>query len=165
MALPKYPYEAPSLLPLPSVVDSYAISPQENLQRTEMENGPALQRSKTDSPIYEISFAFNFTDAENLLFESWYKHILNNGVDWFLIPLAVGDELREQEARFSSSYQSAMSGAGLWKITASLEIRQRELYSKDEMVILEQYDQPSLVRDANDFAILINEDFKTLKVS
>lgn len=151
----------PSLLPLPSR-DGYGIEPGEGILRTEMEGGPARQEEIfTDVPT-QIPAVWHFTAWEYALFEAWYKFKGRQGAAWFSITLLSGLGLGEHEARFKGQYKSKSISANLWRVQATLEIRERPVLDEPELDIFLDTSLPDLQAAAAALHTLVNAELQML---
>lgn len=97
------------------------------LLRSTMVSGRARQRRQfTSTPVMvEVRWLMNSGDAQ--LFENWFQWALKDGTEWFVMPLKMPDGLLDREVRFTEIYDGPTeAGPGLWRFSASIEIRERQ---------------------------------------
>jgi len=140
---PQFPIER---IPLPSV-DGYTISPGEAVIRTDMESGAARSRRRFSQTPARVSVRWNLRPLTYAIFESWFKHEILDGAEWFELPLLAGIGMVTAQARFTKAYQAKLVRRNQWEVSGELEIRNR----------------PVLTRDA--LGVLVNSDFEALELS
>lgn len=114
----------PDFLP-PFQNDGYGYDDDDDLLRTDMEAGPARVRQRARQSSSVFSVASKMTYDQFALFESWYKHKINGGVDSFDIDLAVGAGIVTHTARFIGKPSPRKSGPRYWLVSAKLEAFER----------------------------------------
>lgn len=103
--------------------DGYELKPVSTMIRTSLSDGRAFQRRKYMSAPMNVSLTWIFTEGEYMLFDSWLKYTLLDGVKWFNMPLKTSLGYDMCVCRFTDIYDSASIQQGrFWKISASLEI-------------------------------------------
>lgn len=127
----------PSTLPVPAIA-GYGIKPRPNVDRTELEWGQARQRRRSTGTTDEISLQFVATRWQVMLFESWFKNRALEGAAWFNITLLGGTGLVSYEARFKGGSEISyvpINGEN-WTITATVEVRDRNMLTDDELTVM-----------------------------
>lgn len=101
----------------------YGITPENNLLRSQIGNGRAIQRvGYTYVPAY-ADLAFLFTAAEAVTFAAW---VITAGCGWFTIKLKTPIGYYEQECRFTETPQGPnLTGVNLWSYKAKVEMREK----------------------------------------
>lgn len=128
MSLPEYPAE----LPCPAQ-DGYQLQTVSPFQRTELASGRARQRRRFTSVPTMIPVSWLYTLAEFELFEAWFRHTITDGADWFTGPLKTSRGIRnDYEQRFADMYTARVVGPMYWRVTARLELRDRQTASAAE---------------------------------
>lgn len=98
------------------------------LQRTEMTTGRARQRRRFTSVPVDTTLSWIFNDEQAVAFEAWFRDALNDGADWFEMPLGVPMGFDHYVCRFTDIYAGpSRIGKSLWGYSAPLEIRERPL--------------------------------------
>lgn len=129
MTVPEYPAE----LPRPEST-RYTMENEDTFVRTQMSSGKARQRRRFTSVPTNVEVQWVFSDSEFELFEAWFRYKISDGADWFTGPLKTSTGLREDyEQRFSSMYRSSLIGPSLWQVRSSLELRDRQTASAEEV--------------------------------
>lgn len=131
----------PSQLPLP-MQQGYAIQHQSPFMRTEMQSGRARQRRTFTSVPSAVSAEWFFTTGECQLFEIWFASSFgaDDGAAWFQMRLQTPIGIKEYDCRFSEMYQGPRLVAfDNWQISATIEIRERQLASSDYAIIVPEY--------------------------
>lgn len=115
----------PTSLPAPRAAD-YQLAPVDPTLRTDMESGAQRMRRRTFARNDRVAVSWIFTDAQMTAFRTWFESSAEaaGGSAWFYIGLRVGATgVTTQEARFVNVWQGSYLGAGIWQVTASLEVR------------------------------------------
>ncbi|ECB0374076.1 hypothetical protein EUR97_18665 [Salmonella enterica subsp. enterica serovar Muenchen] len=120
-----YPHD---YLPVP-LQESFGLKPASPLLRTELTSGRARQRRLYTSTPTQASVAWLFTDPEAQLFEAWYRDTINDGADWFNMPLRSPLAIIDMYVcRFVDIYEGpTIEGGNYWRYTATLELWSRAI--------------------------------------
>ena len=122
----------PTTLPLPQQ-EGYGLEPQQAFLRTDVDQGPAIQRRRFSSSPTDIPLNLDLTNEQFETFEAWYHYEILDGASWFNMTLYNGNGLNTVEARFKSVYKAAPKGGLSWVVTATLESRNMPLISEAEL--------------------------------
>lgn len=109
--------------------EGYSLRHVSPLMRTEMESGRARQRRKFSSvpTMAEVAWIFA-NDTQAAAFEAWFHEAINDGVEWFNMPLKTPLGLKDYVCRFTEMYAGPdLIGISSWQIRARLEIWERPL--------------------------------------
>ena len=135
MALAEYP----TALPVP-LREGYGLRHVSPLMRTKMQSGRERQRRRFTSVPSMVPVAFLLTEHQAQLFEAWYRVGITDGADWFKCPLKTSlDEsgiVSWYEVRFTDVYKGPELVGLDWRITAELEIRERQTLSESDAIDL-----------------------------
>ena len=144
-------------LPLPSIA-GYALKPQPNVDRSDMDSGPARQRRRGTQTPTEIPVQFELTLTELMIFESWYRYVALEGAAWFNITLLGGIGLVSHEARFKSSdpYQAVPHNGENWMVTSVLEVRDRPMLDGEMLDVALDSDLTALLAAIASFHTLVH---------
>lgn len=121
----------PSVLPC-GIREGYSLELVQPFARTGMASGRAKQRQTFDNVPELATVSWIFTPQEAMIFEAWFRYTIRNGTDWFNVDLRTTLDGRDSpgvssyECRFTSVYSKAMEGAYDWRVTANLELRERQ---------------------------------------
>lgn len=119
--------EYPEGLPC-ALRDGYDFSPVSPLLRSDMQSGRARQRRRFTSVPTMASVSWIMTDAQAQLFEAWFRDVLEDGAQWFEMPLKTPEGERSYTARFTDIYSGpTLTGRSSWRFQAQLELRERPL--------------------------------------
>lgn len=147
------------VLPLPTF-DGYAIDPQDPVNRTDMEQGPARQVLLYTAVPEGIPVRFRFTQWEYAVFRSWIKHKANFGAAWFNITLLTGLGMVSHEVRFygqgNSPYKAVPQRGGWWVVTTRFEVRDSPDLSEEALDVALVEDIPGLIAIVNDIDGVVN---------
>ena len=100
---------------------SFSFSNEVPVNRTRMSSGKVRQVRLSTTSIKYMSVEFTLDDTQMGAFESWIRFKINFGMDWFTMPIKMGNGKQNRlvrfiEGRYSSSYEE-----GRWRCTAQLE--------------------------------------------
>ncbi len=152
-----------NVLGLPTV-NGYGIEPQEGVARTDMDSGPARQRRRWTATPTRFPAEFRFNRYQLAIFESWYEHDGAQGANWFNITLLVGIGLVEHEARFLGQYKavpfnsSDKANAEIWRVTTTLEVRERPMLDAGALAIALDSDLATLIATIDAFHHLVQSE-------
>lgn len=117
-----YPHE---YLPLP-LQDNYGFKPVDNLLRTQMLTGLAIQRRRFVSTPASVTVKWLCTtDAQAQAFMAWHRDALLGGGAWFMMKLKTPIGVGFYKSRFTSAYEGpTLVGGKYWQFSATLEVRE-----------------------------------------
>lgn len=119
---------------LPSVSNSFAFRVETDTLRTTMDSGRARQRSRSTKEVVMARATWEFSDLEFRVFQSFYKHRIGNGADWFICELALGNRLQNYVVRFTGEgYQNTHRPVLNWNVSANLEVEELGVMNSDEL--------------------------------
>lgn len=109
--------------------DGYSLRHVSPFTRTTMESGRARQRRKFSSVPTMVDVAWIFAnDTQAATFEAWFRDAINDGADWFNMPLKTPVGMQDYVCRFVDMYTGPdLIGISSWRISAQLEIWERPL--------------------------------------
>ena len=119
----------PSRFPLPSL-NRFTTRPGNALLRTEMEAGPARQRRQFTQNPAQIDVEWRVDRVTFGMIESWFRHYLHDGANWFLIKLWSGNAMEDHRVRFTAPYTAQPLSNALIIINAELEVDNPPIVSK-----------------------------------
>lgn len=118
--------------PNPSNDLSVGVNP--GVWRIDMESGRPRQLKKFTTAMRTIPVQWQLTDAQWALFQGVLEYKLNQGSDWFLINLPVGNGLQQCTARFVKGSWNAKQVPVLnWNVTAQLDVQGGSILSEAEV--------------------------------
>lgn len=89
--------------------------------------GPAFVERVTDDQTYVYDVSWTMTQSQWSLFQNWIFHKVNNGADWFEMPVPLYSDLRGErqnaQVNFMGNQPKARRNGLLINITARLFIR------------------------------------------
>lgn len=118
----------PKGLPVP-LREEYKLNHVSPFTRATMESGRARQRRRFSSvpTIANVSWIFK-GDTQAAAFEAWFRDAINDGADWFNMPLKTPVGMQDYVCRFVDMYTGPdLIGISSWRISAQLEIWERPL--------------------------------------
>jgi len=108
------------ILPRPATDLGGKIDP--STIRSKMDTGRVRQRQRFTTGNRTVNVSWELTDAQWKIFQGVYHFYLNDGADWFLMELPLGDGLKTYTVRFTDSGLSYKYVDVLnWKVSATLE--------------------------------------------
>lgn len=115
-----YPHE---YLNLPTQ-DGYGFQPTSPLLRSQLTSGRARQRRLYTSVPTQAKVIWLFdNDPQCQLFESWYRDVISDGVDWFNMKLRTPLGVEIYVCRFTDIYEGpTLQGGKYWQYSATLEL-------------------------------------------
>lgn len=122
-----------SLLPKP-LRDSWALEPKPIVARSDdMPGLPQARRRSLDS-VTTVDSAWELTPTQAALFDGFYRWRSMDGAQWFKLPVFAGIDLVLADARFTGdTVWKPHGGIGGWRVSATVEIRQRFILSSDDL--------------------------------
>ena len=116
----------PTQLPLPEQ-SGYAIQHVSPLQRTTMVSGRARQRRIYTSVPSNVAVQWFLTEKQAQLFEAFFRYVIADGADWFLLPLKTPMFTGDYECRFTDIYEGpTLTTFDKWTVSATIEVKERQ---------------------------------------
>jgi hypothetical protein len=115
----------PSGLPNPAA-SGYAITPIDQVARTEMDVGAARTRRRTAARNDKIDLSWRLRDTQMATFRTWFDNPAEcaGGAAWFTVNLAIGTGgVVSVQAKFVGAPKYAILGGLNWSVTAKVEVR------------------------------------------
>ena len=98
------------------------------LLRTTMASGRSRQRRKFTLVPSVHTCAWHMTQAQTQAFEAWFVEVLQDGANWFNMPLRTPMGVSSLLCRFDGMYTGPdVVGVNHWRIDASVEVWSRPL--------------------------------------
>ena len=117
----------PAELPLP-LQEGYGLSTVDPMQATQMVTGRTRYRVRHSYVPNEVRFNFNFSEAEAGFFEAWYARTLNDGLEWFEMPLQLPAGFTTYQVHFIGIYGKVeLTQVKRWRYSINAELKQRPL--------------------------------------
>lgn len=130
MALVKWP----SRLPLPQL-NGHGYTPGKRLIETGMDSGASRFRRKFTSVHDKMSARFLMTNDQAAFFEGWFKYALNDGANWFVMPIKTPMGLIDHEVHIKEAGKPVKAlGNRLWQLDVALLIKEREVLDQERVV-------------------------------
>lgn len=122
----------PDALP-PFLIDPYGYDEDNDLIRTDMEAGPARVRKRaTQTPtVFSVSCKMTYTQLK--IFESWIRHKINGGVEWFTVTLDTGSGLVEHMGRYVGKCSVRKASVLRWVVSGKIEVEKLQVMSEEEL--------------------------------
>ncbi|GHC19515.1 hypothetical protein [Aidingimonas halophila] len=129
----------PADLPLPQR-EGYGLEHVSPLLRTELASGRARQRRRFTSVPTTVSVSWVLSEVEAQLFEGWFRYAISDGAAWFNVTIKTPVGLKPYVARFAGMYDGPdLLGIGHWRISAELEIRERQTVDSSYVIHLPNF--------------------------
>ncbi|MNM77926.1 hypothetical protein D3C81_898020 [compost metagenome] len=126
----------PAELPLP-LQEGYGLSTVDPMLATQMVTGRTRYRVRHRYVPTEMKVNFNFSEAEAAQFEGWYVWAINNGFDWFEMPLQTPVGFKTYIAHFKGVYQGPdLTQVSRWRYSAVMQLKDRPIPSEDKFIEL-----------------------------
>lgn len=117
----------PAELPLP-LQDGYGYSTVDPMRSTPMVTGRRRFRKIHDYVPSTLTLNFNFSWSEAGFFDAWYARTLNDGMEWFEMPLQLQPGFMKYELHFTGIYsRTELTQVTRWRYSFEAELRQRPL--------------------------------------
>mgnify|MGYP000235111231 CR=1 FL=1 len=141
-------------LPLP-LLKNHSLKRKSMRVETPMESGYPRSRNRFKNPPAEMNAVFSFLSDDLELFEGWYQHVINNGADWFVMPVKTGGVVADHQCKFVGDYSGKPVSQKRWTVTGKLLIKNLRVISEDETIgRIHDLPQPTkAVRDGLDVAV------------
>ena len=143
-----------NILPLP-LLKNHSLKRKSMRIETAMDSGYSRSRNRFKNPPTEMAVSFLFTNDQQEVFEGWYQHVINNGANWFVMPVKTGGVVADHQCKFVGDYSMKAPSNSLWSITAKLLVKNLRVISEDETIsrIHEVPNASQAVRDGLDDAV------------
>jgi hypothetical protein len=117
----------PDGLPAP-LRSGYNINHVSPMMSSDLQSGRARKRRRYTSVPSMVNVSWILTQGQAVIFEAWFKYTISDGVEWFNSKLLTPIGLTDYECRFTDMYSGPeLVGKNLFRFTAQLEIRERQL--------------------------------------
>lgn len=114
-----YPKWPDSILPAPSVSDNLAQQYPDLITRTDFDQGPARQRSNFQGGPTTQWLVWPMNAVQLRIFHGFWRNEINNGVDWFYIPVFTDNDYQPLLVRFVGGISQPVSSSPNGQITRS----------------------------------------------
>lgn len=112
------------------MVAGYALTPDDQTVRTEIEAGAPRVRRRFTSGFTRATLAWTWSATQFSVFEYWWANVASGGAAWFNAPVENGQGVNACEVRFTKPWRAELLGAGVWRVSAETEIRARPLMTR-----------------------------------
>lgn len=124
-----YPFWPSSILPAPSLSDNLAQQYPNLITRTDFDQGPSRQRSNYQGGPTTQWIVWPMNAVQLRIFHGFWRNEINNGADWFYLPIFADNDYQTFLVRFvdvaqpisSSSGGQITRNAGEWMYAAVVE--------------------------------------------
>jgi len=124
----------PAELPLP-LQEGYGLSTVDPMRATQMATGRTRYRIRHRYVPTEVKVNFNFSEEEAAQFEGWYVWAINNGFDWFEMPLQTPIGFKTYIAHFKGIYQGPdLTQISRWRYSAVMQLKERPVLTEDQYI-------------------------------
>jgi hypothetical protein len=120
-------------LPLP-LLKNHSLKRKSMRTETKMESGYPRSRNRFKGPPAEMNATFSFSSDDLELFEGWYHHVINNGADWFVMPVKTGGVVADHQCKFVGDYSQKPISQSRWTVTGKLLVKNLRVISEDETI-------------------------------
>jgi hypothetical protein len=113
----------PIILPVPSV-QGYQGEVSPNVDRTDFDAGEARQRLRYGTAPEQHTVTWKFTPTEMATFVAFHRDEINQGTDYFLMDMHLGEGLQSCNVRFMNGKYQKQPLSGLnWIVSAKLDVK------------------------------------------
>lgn len=117
----------PKELSLP-LQDGYGYTTVDPMRATQMVTGRRRYRRVWSYVPSVLTLNFNFSEAEAAFFDSWYARTLNDGLEWFEMPLQLPPGFTSYQLHFTGiSSRTELTQIRRWRYSFEAELKQRPL--------------------------------------
>ena len=117
----------PAELPLP-LQDGYGYTTVDPMRATPMVTGRRRYRKVRSYVPSELTFNFVFEEDEAAFFEAWYARTLNDGLEWFEMPLQLPAGFTTYQVHFIGIYGKVeLTQVKRWRYSINAELKQRPM--------------------------------------
>lgn len=114
------------VLPAP-LISLYSYKDVTRRIRTDMDNGYARERRRFTKAPTRFNFSLSLDQGALSYFEAWYAEVLLNGLEWFNMPIAIGDGRQSiSEVRFLGE-PAISANSDRWNVSATIETVNKNL--------------------------------------
>ena len=113
---------------LPPPLAGVSFSPENPQLSTKMESGRTIVRRKFTAVPVKFSLKWVMTDSQAVEFESFYKNILKDGSEWFMMKMLTPQGRQLRKVRFDGIYSgpnrinSGGNVKGYWEYSSKMEM-------------------------------------------
>lgn len=101
----------------------YDLEPTASFGRTDMEVGAARQMPRDPGAPVPLRCTMEFDQQQADIFNAWYRYKINDGADWFEMPVATPRGVTMEAVRFTRAPRPRMLEKGVFMVQCELEIR------------------------------------------
>ncbi|WP_232111750.1 transposase [Pseudomonas guariconensis] len=117
----------PAELPLP-LQDGYGYSTADPMRSTPMVTGRRRYRRVHSYVPSTLTLNFIFEWDEAAFFDAWYARTLNDGLEWFEIPLQLQPGFQKYQVHFTGIYsRTELDQVTRWRYSFEAELKERPL--------------------------------------
>lgn len=128
----------PTGLPL-GLASGASYQSESPTKRSPLINGRAIVRRKFKDVPEIRSISWLFKGIESAAFRAWVRDSLNEGVDYFYMPMQTDEGFFPYLCRFKGDYRGPVrAGPDLWSISAELEMIKRSIAPDGEGLFPEE---------------------------
>ncbi|ATW62312.1 hypothetical protein Psp6_00059 [Pseudomonas phage Psp6] len=118
--------------------EGYGFEATENINRTEMEAGLAIERVEFRNPSTTLNCNWLLTEPQGRLLRAWCDQVA--GARWFNLPMLSDMGFEVEEVRLKKRLQNpVLVGQYLWRYTAEIEVRKTPMMEDGWAEILPEW--------------------------
>jgi hypothetical protein len=109
-------------LPSEPLNDNYSVQLPNPLIRSDFDQGQQRQRKVMNAAPATFTVYWPLTDAQSEIYKGWKKWAINDGQDWFTLPVFVGGNYECVCARFVAGTEQWTRSGNEWVVQVNIEI-------------------------------------------
>lgn len=118
---------------------SFAIDPNDQIARSDFDDGPPMVRMRYTNPTYLYQGAITMTNEEFMVFHSFYRNVIAQGTKWFLMSVWIGTSYVVHKCRFKEKFTVSDAGWNQYTVNINLEVRDYFTYSTAAIYFVDRY--------------------------
>ena len=118
---------------------SFKVTPSEDNLMSNFDKGPARVRRRFTKAIPRFEFSITMDTEDVQIFKTFYFYTLQNGVNWFTMPVWDGSSYVTHTVRFSEPYGISDFSHALSIVSFKLEAREFNILPEYVVTILGDY--------------------------
>lgn len=152
-----------SALPRP-LADGYGMVAMPSTIRTDMDNGFARQRRRFTRAPTTVSLNFNMRADEFGIFDSWWRSVLLDGTEWFLMPLRNGVSDNYWTVRSLKPPEASLATIDVYRIAWQLEVDAVPALSAGDVLSLIASQSTSLIPQSDALHAFVHVEYPIISL-
>lgn len=130
----------PDASKMPGMTTDLGHDHSNNTIRTDMDSGQPRQRMRFTSGWRTMPVSWSLDNTQYAVFQAIFKYKLNQGADWFEMPVPMGDPADAEEevfeiqvVRFVGGFKTKYKDVMHWTVTATIESENTSPMTESEL--------------------------------